>query len=460
MGSQCGQWQVRPGMHAIPRRQLLQHRRLYVECRRQQQQLHFGGCASAAMQASAPCSKFGCYWNGSTCNLTSRPERTNGSMVTDFTGAIAGQFTANANDRSVNYQCSDGCASEVQGNGALPPGLYDTCASVTTLGSTVCSAYPQCYWTGSTCVANCCPICNGIGGSAPGGLFQSPDCFFASRLPGDDGNGFEFGLLMAEWAMYRAGARSTCGAAQDASSCTAIPGCVYYNAGGVSQCMAGYCDLSSYSYTLIQGLNQCNGNYPQVSQATIASSSPSAPNPNDVATTLNLLDTLYRSDVGGNCNADLDETGRHASRTGTRIRGTRRGSAVLELQLAGHLPDAAVQWQSGLCIPNPVSNGVRCSATDPDSCCCRSRLLPMGRVWLRQRHRCSAVFGCTWSRYQLSATANGGTCRAPLSEPFVTIPPTWRSSSPTRRTVSSKMARHPALSPTTAAVSLRTTAVA
>ncbi len=114
-----------------------------------------------------------------------------GTLVGDFTGAVAGIVNPAATDRSSVYQCSEGCFHNIAGKPA------------------------------------CCPECGGalvatLSTTDP----NQPACYFASRLPDDAGDGAEFKVLMSEWAMYRAGAIPTsCATQATQTGCLTLGGC-------------------------------------------------------------------------------------------------------------------------------------------------------------------------------------------------------------------------------------------
>ncbi|MBN1962745.1 MAG: hypothetical protein JW841_17580 [Deltaproteobacteria bacterium] len=153
------------------------------------------------------------YWEPrSAFNDASNDEskRIKGMLIGDFTGAIAGIVDTGLTDRTVGYDCLEGCF-----NGQP-----------------------------------CCPACPGIGST------NDPACYFASRLPDDNGSGREFGLLMAQWAAYRAGAQDLCTAFTTSETCLAQEGCTWVVDNGVvtNRCMPDYCNISDNT------AEQCNGN--------------------------------------------------------------------------------------------------------------------------------------------------------------------------------------------------------
>jgi hypothetical protein len=147
--------------------------------------------------------------------------RINGSLIGGFTGSVAGVTSASTSDRE---------------------GWFD------------CSAYPDNCNTYACGGDLCCPECQ-LGD----GLIYSPACYFASRLPCDDGSGREFGMLMGAWALYMGSSSPVCASASGEGACGALQGCVWQN----NRCEPGYCALPTASNTI----EECNGNstsYPPV----------------------------------------------------------------------------------------------------------------------------------------------------------------------------------------------------
>ena len=371
---------------------------------------YFGGCGS--ITNNTVCGNVGCFWNASLslCLHASRADRANGSLIADFTGAVSGRYDLAPADRSVGYKCQEGCATEDQTNSTLPAGLYDRCSSLTASGSATCGAYPQCYWrtSDSTCVANCCPICNNIGGTAPasGTSFNNAACYFASRLPGDDGNGFEYGLLMGEWAMYRAGAHAGCGNAQDSNSCGLLSGCVWYGTG--NQCIPGTCSFTSSLPPSNSAEDQCNGNYP----GNTASSS-------SQAQIISELNTPAGNYVAQNMPEPAGCEYSRATNTCLPSLGVPCGAYVGS---TGDFPFSACPTprctvNAGLCTPNPAAGDVQCSATTAAGCYLQG---PNWCTWDActghgSASECTSVYGCYWDT-SCKPVGNGGTCHPPLTK--------------------------------------------
>ncbi|RYF11150.1 MAG: hypothetical protein EOO40_03850, partial [Deltaproteobacteria bacterium] len=157
----------------------------------------WGGCSNITVGSA--CTAVNCRWTGSKCVLSSSVDVTDGRLGGDFTGAIAGQTDLSSVDRTTAYSCSEGC----------------TITNCQAIGNQVsCAQNAACVWTGAACVTNCCPACVANGALTP----NDPACYFAARLPNDSGSGLEYGLLMTEWAMYRAGAQPSCSGASSAGS--------------------------------------------------------------------------------------------------------------------------------------------------------------------------------------------------------------------------------------------------
>ncbi|MEK7703849.1 MAG: hypothetical protein AAB426_02735 [Myxococcota bacterium] len=167
------------------------------------------------------------------------PGGLNGYLTGEFTGAIAGIVNTGSTDRTVTYTCSQGC-------------YIESCIGQ---NQATCATRPECRWTGTTCEADCCPSCAGQPGAT---VVNDPACYFAARLPDEDGNGAEHTLLMANWAAYRAGARPTCSGATNATDCGALPGCTWASN---NTCIPNNCVAPAalgVSYTQ----ETCNGNDP------------------------------------------------------------------------------------------------------------------------------------------------------------------------------------------------------
>ena len=417
---------------------------------------YFGGCNS--ITDSTLCGNVSCFWNATTsrCTHTSRGDRANGSLIADFTGAVSGRYLAST-DRSVAYQCNEGCAAEDQTNGTLPTGLYDKCGNVPmdpnynnpnatiaanaqALNAATCDAYPQCYWNASACVANCCPICNGIGGTAPdpNTPFDNAACYFASRLPGDDGNGFEFGLLMGEWAMYRAGAHAGCAAATDMASCPMISGCTWYTQG--NQCIAATCAFTPNLPASVTAADQCNGNYPGSaptgSQAQLIKDINSPSGSSALQSMPEPAGCEYSPDTG-TCLPSLG------------VPCTAYNNASTNFPTASCPTPRCVLNGGYGCVPNPTYNDVQCSASDAVSC---SQQGPNWCTWdnctgYSTATDCGTVYGCVWNGSCLPV-ANGDTCSTITGQPacMASLGCAWDSASSTCGIMSNRGTCRPPLS--------------
>ncbi|MEZ4271375.1 MAG: hypothetical protein R3C68_08060 [Myxococcota bacterium] len=165
----------------------------------------------------------GCTWVGGMCIQEPR----NGFLAGSFTGAVAGRTTGLPADRDVAYDCD-----------ANPL----NCQTL------------SCGDTSN----NCCPEC-----ATQTGIINSPSCYFASRLPCTQTPeaGFEFGLMMGQWATYRAGGDTACSGATTDIACAAASGCIWDG----FACIAGYCELPDKTTALGVQENECNGNDPGAS---------------------------------------------------------------------------------------------------------------------------------------------------------------------------------------------------
>lgn len=347
------------------------------------------GCDWQNDRCAAPtlCKKLGCSFSTATqtCGLTAIADRSNGVIAGDFTGAIAGIAEVNATDRSVAYACREGCT-------------VDTCPG---LSHDACTSHPECAWDGAACVTHCCPACD----AAPEATPNDPACYFAARLPNDNGSGFEFGLLMAQWALYRAGAQPTCATADNAAQCVELPGCMW----AAGACVAGYCSLTTLNpnpptpgaargQTIEQ--EECNGNNPT----------------QHIQGDINGLQAPF----GRDNNADeLEPSGCEWDAGATRCVpsiGPPCGNSLTPLGCA--LQGARCLWSeaASTCAPSDTFARVLCSGTDAASCLTQA---PNWCVWdtcaaYADNTACDAVFGCGWNGATCLPTHGLGTCHPPL----------------------------------------------
>ena len=337
---------------------------------------NWGGCSTVT--TSSLCSSFGCVWNSTsgTCNFNGYVDRNSGNLAVDFTGAVAGITNLSAVDRSSNYSCSQGC-------------LITACAGLT---QTKCAANIECSWNGSSCVTNCCPACLTNSSLNP----NDPACYFAANLPNDTGSGNEYGLMMGEWAGFRAGAQPTCAAALNSTTCVATPGCTW----NVNACVQSYCFATVASNDQV-GSNtpqaQCMGYDPTVSPRIIP---PFSTTSNDPAAAF----------APPGCEWNSQEAGGAACVPSVGPPCTSYGSQAL---CNSQVPRCG--WVNNICVPNEPGGRVLCNGTSQVQC------LSQGYGWCQwdscnyaNESTCESVFGCAWNGTACLPLANSGTCRPPL----------------------------------------------
>ena len=253
-------------------------------------------------------------------------DRRNGVLQGGFTGAIAGVIDTSSTDRTVAYNCADGCD-----NGA----------------------------------SDCCSLCGS-------GTVNDPACYFASRLPTASSRGQEFGLLIGEWALYRSNAPSLCAGVTDASVCVDLVRCDWN--GGV--CMATNCDLPECSgltpQATCEAVAGCDwvGGLCQIGVETTGSQ-------RSAADECNGHDTSGSTQVpygGDNTEDELELPGCEwnpvAAACWPSI-GYQCTRYATESACDGQAPRC--DWQqvtssTWACVPNPAKNTVLCTANDETTC--------------------------------------------------------------------------------------------
>lgn len=373
----------------------------------------WAGCEALSTQSL--CVKYDCKWSNGACRFVGLPDRVNGVISHDFTGAIAGIVSTTSTDRSVNYSCSEGCTSPNIGscpsttskstcqqssncvfvNNACVPTSSCTGSTEATCPSTL-----GCAWNGSSCVMNCCPTCLNNTSAVP----NDPACYFAARLPNDTGSGSEFGLLMTEWALYRGGVQPGCAAQATQTKCLGTSGCIWTN----NTCMQGYCawdvtpaDPSNHANNLL-----CNGTTP---------TSP-APQPS--------YSTPYPGQdlMPANCEWDSQVNGGTCMPSvGVRCASYAAANSLYGTTAAAQTACSAqsprCQWNSSqsVCEPGPSNATSMCNATSQSTCILQSNgFCQWDACNYSNASACGAVSGCSWNGSACVAVANGGACRPPL----------------------------------------------
>ena len=364
----------------------------------------YGGCGAYTNASTCQVSGY-CNWNASsnTCVMSSLTDRSNGQLVADFTGAMPGNSTSFA-DRTTSYDCNDGCS-------------VHACDGIDQFH---CGLKVQCNWdsTAGACVTSCCAACL----ANPGTTVNDPACFFAARLPDDTGNAFEFGLLMAEWALFRAGAQPSCEAFTCSptdntciANCQNTSGCIWAG----NTCMTGYCVMPSTNPddgTRLNNLTaqeqECNGYIPI--SANNNYSYLQLPIQNSYAPTYTqseyklpgcAWDTNSKSctpNIGAPCataNAPSNPWANPNAHAACNAYGPR------------------CSWLPGnnKCATNPTYSQVLCSATDSVTCAAQA---PGFCTWdtcggyNNNATGCGAVYGCTYNAANGSCLppAAGGVC--------------------------------------------------
>ncbi len=269
------------------------------------------GCGARINETQCNSGNEGCGWFEGICL---NPPR-NGALAGGFTGAIAGRTTGMPNDRVATFDCTD------------YPRNCQTLA---------CGDTPN----------SCCPACE----QNPGAVIESPACYFASRLPCTElpEAGYEFSLLMGQWATYRAGGMPTCVAAKNDIDCAALPGCAWDG----TLCVAAYCSLpASVGTDLLQRQEECDGNDPgalpgETQYPDVPSLSDTAENELEPAgCAWNAVESACVSSIGGSC-----------------------ANYVGEANCMAQSPRCIWDTMQFICLPNALSNTVLCSANDALTC--------------------------------------------------------------------------------------------
>ena len=362
-------------------------------------QCGWGGCTSITNQSACK-NMMACTWStaSSSCVLDGTPDLVNGSLAGDFTGAVAGIVNTAATDRTVTYSCSEGCT-------------INSCGGYN--NANTCNTYLACTWdaANSQCVTNCCPACL----DNPSGAPNDPGCYFAARLPNDNGSGNEFGLLMTEWALYKSGAVPTCAGANNATACGSLPGCEWSNAGGPAACVESFCSAS-----INPNQANCNG-WPTGSNSALTPPMP----PTTMSTAIGQSYTPANCEWNPSsqlCYPSFGPALGVASGV-ANASDSQRCNAYTAAASCASAASAGCAWVStggsnGYCVPYEPPNTVLCNATSQAACAAQG----YGSCqWdtctsYTAANTCRAVSGCGWNATNSTcgAVAYGGTCRPPL----------------------------------------------
>lgn len=341
----------------------------------------YGGCT--AITDPNTCTKQAdCSWSStsSSCVLVGTADLING-QIGDFTGAVAG-LTTNSTDRSFGYSCSEGCT-------------INTCAAYSSQAS--CAADLSCAWntTTSKCYTNCCPSCAGGTSGTP----NDPACYFAARLPNDTGTGNEYGVMMAQWALMRAGAQPICSNATNQASCS-LSGC-YWNG---SACLPNYCTASYVSDgdPNVTNTAQAHCMAWQNGGSSIPPSSPisnAASNHYGEYENPSVCEWNPQAPEGAACFPSISTPCfTYSNATSCGNQGNR------------------CAWTGNVCLPNEPGNRVLCSATSQSACVVQGNGFCQWDTCTSYTtsDSCTEVAGCGWTGSACTSLANGGTCRPPL----------------------------------------------
>ena len=373
----------------------------------------WGGCRAITSRTTCAYTN-NCTWTtANTCELVGTADLINGTIAADFTGAVGGVVNTASSDRSVSYRCIEGCTIT-----ACNPNNATNNATISAPGYTTanaCNAHLACTWDtlANQCVTNCCPACL----DNPNAVPNDPACYFAARLPNDDGSGNEFGLFMTEWALYRAGAVPKCAAGTNAGSCAAITGCYWDAAAPTPACIENFCATgvaSNQNNADNAAWQQCNG-WPTTSNgATITPPVPS------------LTTTVYNNPAAAqtpaNCewnpitNACYPSLG-PAAGTVSGISNSQRCNASTSSATCNL---SGCQWVStggsnGYCVPFEPPNSVLCNGSTQNTCTAQGTgFCQWDTCGYTTATTCLAVNGCKWSNNACSPVSGAGACRPPL----------------------------------------------
>jgi hypothetical protein len=303
--------------------------------------------------------------------FANQPNRSNGVLTGNFTGAIAGVVDAASPDRSVTYSCAAGCD-----NGA----------------------------------SSCCSACGS-------GSVDDPSCYFASRLPSSSGSGSEFGLLMGSWAAFRHNAHPTCEEAADDVTCNALPGCAWMG----TFCTANNCALPDCTGPTTQvgcqAIAGCywNGTACQLGRSNNPADECNGNDPNGTPpggdwaeNELEPPTCEWNPLAGGGAGACQPAI---ASPCGIR---------TTQADCDGQGVRCTWDASSSLCVPSAVFSSVLCSADTQAAC------VTQGGGWCEwddctaatDAAQCAARWGCAWSGATCEPSSGAGFCRPPLQRSF------------------------------------------
>ena len=333
----------------------------------------YQGCSAAVTNAN--CTQLGCKWRNNQCVLVGTEELLEGQIAADFTGAVGGATNPNAIDRNSKYSCYEGCV----------------------VGTT------------------CCPACASNANAVP----NDPACYFAARLPADNGPGNEHTLTLTEWAFFRAGARPICTALATQSACAALPQCFWDSTAPVPACVENYCNtgyVSNQNNADNTAQQQCNG-WPAATNGSLEPlGTPQSTTQHNNPAAAFMPVSCEWNPIANTCYPNV---GPAPGKIVTTVTNSSRCNALATSTTcnleAPHCRWASTGGSNGYCVPYQPPATVMCNATTQTTCQTQGLgTCEWDTCQYSGQNQCLAVFGCAWNGSACAPAAGTGTCRAPL----------------------------------------------